>query len=183
MHQKEWEFMENYLSQDCHLFEWGCGGGTLFFSGLVGKLTSIEHDLFWYDTIRKNIEVYGAKNIDLFHVPSTIKDQSVPRYDQFKDYIEWPIKKELKFDRVLIDGRARKECAGAISRYIDQDTVVFIHDFNFNNPEGYEDPNYHMDILKDYTILDFERSGRGIVALKTKHKNGDANFNQLETEG
>jgi hypothetical protein len=177
MHRKEWEFVQRYLDDSHTLFEWGCGGGTLFFSGLVDKLISIEHDQFWYDTIRKNIEAFGANNIDLRLVPSTIKDRTIPRYGQFRHYIEWPVENKINFHRVLIDGRARKECAHAIWKYINQDVVVFIHDFNFNNPEGYEDLNYHSDILKDYTIIDFEKSGRGIVALKTKWKNDNLNSN------
>ena len=168
MHEHEYKFIERYLKREDVLLEYGAGNSTLYFSDFVKKLISLEHDVDYYNQIKKCIDGYGADNVELYHVEPTIKDTKVKRYDQLKDYIEFPVKKEFKFNKILIDGRARKECALFLSDHISNDDVVFIHDFNSNNIEGYIDDNYHNEILAKYDIIEFEQRGQGIVALKKK---------------
>lgn len=168
MHEWEYKLIEKYLNPSDIFLEWGAGSSTLYFSDFVSKVISIEHDVDYYNEIKKCIEAFNGQNIELYHVPPTIRDQKIKRYDQLKDYIEYPVKQNLKFNKILIDGRARKECAIFISEYIDENAIVFIHDFNHNKIEGYEDKDYHNDILTKYDILEFERRGQGIVALKKK---------------
>lgn len=172
MHEFEYKFIEKFLEKTDILLEWGSGNGTIYFSNLVKKIISIEHDKDYYDIIRKTIDAYNIQNLELYHVPGVkVQNQKKERHIAFADYINFPIINNLKFNKVLIDGRARKHCAIAISDYIDYDTLVFIHDFNFNNVEGYEDENYFNDILEKYYIFDRVTKGQGIVALKKK-KNG-----------
>lgn len=169
MHEWEYKFVEKYLNKDDILFEWGCGNGTLYFSGLVNKLISIEHDYDWYQVIKQTIDAYHADNIEFHYVKSQhVDDQKKYRHIAFKDYIEFPIKNNIKFTKVLVDGRARKHCAISIYDYIDEDVIVFVHDFNFQTSEGYVDEEYQTDILKYYDIYDIETRGQGIVALKKK---------------
>lgn len=170
MHEWEYKFIEKYLLPSDILLEWGCGNSTLYYSDFVSKVISIEHDVSYFTQVSNCIKAFNAKNIDLHYVPPTIKDQSIKRYDQLKDYIEFPIKQKFNFNRILIDGRARKECAVFISQFLTADDVVFIHDFNHNNVEGYVDTNYFNDILEKYEIIEFEKRGQGIVALKRNFK-------------
>lgn len=44
-------WLEQVLKPDMHLFEWGSGGSTIFFSRRVGQLVSVEHDSFWYAAV------------------------------------------------------------------------------------------------------------------------------------
>jgi len=169
MHEFEYKFIEKYLDHNDTLLEWGSGNGTIYFSALVNKLISIEHDKDYYRIIKNTIDAYDIKNIDLFYVPGIkVKDQKKDRHVAFADYIKFPVVNDIKFNKVLIDGRARKHCAIFISEYIDENTLVFIHDFNYNNVEGYVDETYFDDILKYYDIFDVVESGQGIVALKKK---------------
>lgn len=173
MHKFEYEFIVKFLTKDDVLLEWGSGNGTIYFSNFVNKLISLEHDKDYYEVIKNTIDVYKIENIDLHHIPGVkVEDQKKQRNIAFADYINFPITHNLKFNKVLIDGRARKYCATSICDYIDYDTIVFIHDFNYNNVEGYEDETYFDDILEKYYIFDRVTDGQGIVALKKK-KNGD----------
>lgn len=169
MYELEYKFIEKYLDKNDVLLEWGSGNGTIYFSNLVKKLITIEHDIDYYNIIKKTIDAYEIKNIDLYHIQGTkVQDQKKERHIAFENYIKFPITNKLKFNKVLIDGRARKYCAIAITDYIDDETIVFIHDFNRNNVEGYEDENYFSDILEKYYIIDQVTKGAGIVALKRK---------------
>lgn len=169
MHEFEYKFIESYLNKNDVFLEWGAGNGTIYFSNFVKKLISLEHDKDYYEIIKKTIDAYQIENIELHHVPGVkVQDQKTQRHIAFGDYIKFPIVNKLEFDKVLIDGRARKHCAISIADYISEDVLVFIHDFNHNNVEGYEDESYFDDILRCYDVFDRVEKGQGIVALKRK---------------
>lgn len=170
MHYKEYKLIEKYLDKNDILLEWGSGNGTIYFSGLVKKIITIEHDKFYWDRTEIAIKTYNIKNIDNILIQS--KSKLIPnkenRYEVFEEYINYPKNNNLYFDKVLIDGRGRKYCALSILDMINANNLVFIHDFNFNNVEGYEDEDYFNDILNKYDIVERVLEGRGIVALKKK---------------
>lgn len=159
MHEHEYKFIEKYLTKDDVLLEYGSGNSTLYFSGIVNKVISIEHDIDWIHSLNKVISAYDIKNIELYHVAAHTPDPKPCRYAQFKDYIHYAEKQKFKFTRALIDGRARKYCAKYIYDIIDTNVLVFIHDFNRSD--------YQMS-LKYYDIVDITTKGQGIVALKKK---------------
>lgn len=176
MHKCEYEFIQKYINSEDIFLEYGSGSSTLYFSGLVKKLISIEHDIDYYRKIQTTIETFNADNIELYHIPSKkVNDPIEQRYESLENYIKFP--RDFKFTKVLIDGRARKHCAQFLSEFIDENVIVFIHDFNHNTVEGYVDDNYFSDILKNYDIVDFERQGQGIVALKVKKEKNITVFN------
>lgn len=159
MHEHEYKFIEKYLNPSDTLLEWGSGNSTIYFSNLVKKVITIEHDIDWLNIIKTTIDAYSIDNIETHYIAAHSKDPIPCRYEQFKDYIEYVKKHEFKFTKVLIDGRARKYCAKSIYDYIDENVIVFIHDFNR--------PDYQKT-LKYYDIVDIETKGQGIVALKKK---------------
>lgn len=165
MNKNEYTFIEKYLSQDDILLEWGSGNSTLYFSGIVDRVISIEHDIDYYYLVKNTIDSFNINNINLYYVPKNIGKN---REEQFFDYIQFPIKNNLKFHKILIDGRARKYCAMNIHNYINEDVVIFIHDFNFSNVEGYDDDNYFNDILNYYDIIERNFDNQGIVSLRKK---------------
>lgn len=159
MHEHEYKFIEKYLNKNDTLLEYGSGNSTLYFSGIVDKVISIEHDIDWINSLKKVINAYDIKNIELHHIAANSPDPKPCRYEQFKDYIHYPVNQKFKFTKALIDGRARKYCAKYIYDIIDDNVIVFIHDFNRSD--------YQMS-LKYYDMLDINTNGQGIVALKKK---------------
>lgn len=161
MHEYEYQFILKYLNKDDIFLEWGSGNSTIFFSERVKNLISIEHDTDYYKIIKNIISFHDIKNIDIYHIPANFPKPEPCRYEQFKDYIEFVKNKDFKFNKVLIDGRARKYCAKSILSMIDEDCVVMIHDFNR--------PDYQKT-LKYYNIIEQITEGQGIVALRKKPK-------------
>jgi predicted O-methyltransferase YrrM len=126
MHEKEIKLIEKYLSTDKTMLEWGSGGSTLYFSEKVKKMYSIEHDEIYYEKIKKTI----PHNVEYFLVkPNKIVPPKESDFHSYKDYIEYPIKFEKKFDVILIDGRSRVECAKFALNILTNDGIVFVHDF------------------------------------------------------
>jgi len=50
-------------------------------------------------------------------------------YRELQEYISFPATHNILFDSVLIDGRARPECAKFIYDFLADDGVIFIHDY------------------------------------------------------
>ena len=149
MHKNEYNFIEKYLTKDDIFLEYGSGSGSIYFSDLVKRYISIEHDVDFYNQVKISIDNFGITNLDLYHIPGTsVTDQKKYRHIAFENYIKFPQSLNLNYTKVLIDGRARKHCAMFISEIISDDAIVFIHDFKFKNVEGYNDENYISDILK-----------------------------------
>lgn len=159
MHKHEYEFIEKNLSSEDTLLEWGAGSSTLYFSGLVKNVISIEHDIDWVNVIKNLIEAYNVKNVEIHHIAAHFPEPKPCRYEQFKDYIHYPVVNKFKFTKVLIDGRARKYCAKYLYDTIDENVDVFIHDFNR--------PDYQKT-LKYYDCIEKLENGQGIARLRKK---------------
>lgn len=159
MHEAEYKFIENTLCPNDILLEWGSGNSTIYFSGIVKKVISIEHDIDWIKVIKNVIRGYNISNIDIHHIPAHSPNPVPCRYEQFKEYIHYPVKNNFFFTKVLIDGRARKYCAKYLYDYIKPEVDVFIHDFNR--------PDYQKT-LKYFHLQDMITSGQGIARLRKK---------------
>lgn len=162
LNQEESDFFKSFLKKEMQVLEWGSGKSTLFFSQFVKKYCSIEHDIKWYSKIYKelpeNVEIYlllpNTEN-SLFIRKSLEHDGD---YMEFKDYIEVADSLFLqkgKIDVILIDGRARVDCATHILPFINEETLVFVHDFK--RP-------FYKPILDYYNLIEM----KGSLALLRK---------------
>ncbi|MBA3285388.1 MAG: hypothetical protein H0U27_10080 [Nitrosopumilus sp.] len=150
MTENEIEFFKRNLQNDSVVLEWGSGNSTLFFSRFVKKYIAIEHHENWFDKINKKIR----NNTKIIHVPTT--QQYSPllgqgwnvgfegTYEQFKAYVDIFETLSEKFSIILIDGRARVDCAKKILPSIGEHTKVFVHDFK----------RYEKDLLEYYILED-----------------------------
>tara|TARA_R110000744_G_scaffold41592_4_gene94002 strand:+ start:1122 stop:1745 length:624 start_codon:yes stop_codon:yes gene_type:complete len=178
MEPEEISMIEKYLNSDNIMLEYGSGGSTLHYSKLVKEYYSVEHNPRWHhlikDIIPENCHTklihnkFNNVNVDSktwkhLSPNSRVDWQTLltgEYYNAFKEYIEYPTTINKKFDRILIDGRARPECAKYVYDYINDDAIVFIHDFY---KELYDDkgkhmrtggrPHYHI-LLEKYKIID-----------------------------
>ncbi|MBD2187111.1 O-methyltransferase [Pseudanabaena mucicola] len=122
------EFLENTLTKEMKVFEYGVGGSTAFFIKRVKEVISVEHDPKWLEKVSEKIIETGRKNWK-FYLEPPIEDelamQKLPsdpygyvssdenfRGKSFKNYVrsidQYP---DEYFDIVLVDGRARPSCS------------------------------------------------------------------------
>lgn len=160
MEDKETEKIVAYLSPKTIMLEWGSGGSTLFFSPKVAQYYSIEHNPTWYHSVAQEIAKRSLKNAHIFLVKPNSPLTHPTKYNEVKDYIEFPKKLGIpRFDRVLIDGRGRPECAEFLLTLIDRNTVVLFHDFFMKGRE------YYHRILKFYEVIE---SVKTLAVLRKK---------------
>ena len=83
------KFLENFLQKNHHVFEYGCGASTLFFSKRVKYLTGIETDITWLKIIEQKIiekKFLIDNNISKILSNKSYSSQSSSYNDNFKNY-------------------------------------------------------------------------------------------------
>ena len=89
-------FMQNRLNNTLNLFEFGSGNSTYWYADKVKTVTSIEHDVEWYETIKVNL----PQNADLHFC-----------YLQYNGaYSQYLLHTQMRFDVIIVDGRDRVNC-------------------------------------------------------------------------
>jgi len=164
MHEKEINLIEKYITPETIMLEWGSGGSTIQFGKLAKQYFSIEHNKGWVNQILPQI----SKNTEIFYRPA--KSQESPKcssYENYQSYVDAgmdiSLKHNIKFDVVLIDGRARVECAKHIIPYLSDNAVVLVHDFWKHTRARYQ------PILEFYNEIESEKSTlQTVIALRVK---------------
>ena len=128
MSANESEFLLIHINKTHKVLEWGAGESTIQISKKCRVIKSIEHDLSWYDQVYQNL----PDNARIFYCPPKYpcKPPNDGNEDQFGEYIHYPKSLKIKFDIILIDGRARVGCAKACKDISHENTIVFIHDYD-----------------------------------------------------
>ncbi len=157
MHEKEIAAIEKYLGHDQVMLEWGSGGSTVYFAPKVKQLWTIEHNKEWFDKLP------DIANLEKLHVAANnLVPITESTHNDYRDYIEITSRIKLKFDVVLIDGRARVACAKYVLRHLHTNSVVFLHDFYKKGRERYR------EVLNYYDVVEEVKTQPGLVVLKPK---------------
>jgi hypothetical protein len=175
MFKSEIDLLISYLDLNDIFFEWGSGGSTFNFSKLVKEYYSVENDLTWYDKVTNELKNRSILNTTVFYKPIheikfdnnldkesynllkfsrfEVKDnifyskcRGIPvDWHCFTDYINSIEIPNKKFSKIFVDGRARVFCAYKALNYLNDDGILFVHDWSRKS--------YHS-ILDYYTKID-----------------------------
>jgi len=131
-------FLEQRLSKDLSLFEYGSGNSTLFFANLVSNVVSVECSRQWYEYVVKTI-------------PENVKLILCDPYDS-ETYSKIIQKQESKFDIVVVDAEDRVNCLINAQQSLTEKGVMILDD---SKGEGW---NSVIDQLQKngFKKLDFE---------------------------
>ena len=170
MSKQEIDLILSFLNKEDIMLEYGCGGSTMFFPNYVKEYHSIESDEYW----GRSIEKVAPKNVTMHCVPvvrpndpeqkyATTWDKlyTTKMYYAYKEYIEAGSKIKKVFSKILIDGRARPQCARYIYDFIDNNCIIFIHDWHPCR-------THYRSVLEKYKIINEINSGQCLVALSKK---------------
>jgi protein O-GlcNAc transferase len=169
MQPEEIRCIERHLRRPFTMLEFGCGGSTLHFSRRVAAYHAVEHDREWFEKIRPRVAstvqlhlVVPDRTPTACPVPAGSWDELAhsQRAAEFAAYLRAPEEKiGVPLDAVLIDGRARPECARAVLPWLHAGSLVFIHDF-------FRRPHYHV-VLERYEVIDgIDGEGQTLAVLR-----------------
>jgi len=123
------DFLRRIVQPGMKVFEWGCGGSTLFYANRGCEVTAIEHSLPWCDMVSARLSSIPASRCRVEHVPpddvefatdqrniagasvsyrSTSSEFEGKTFAGYSSNIDsYP---EGFYDIIAIDGRARSSC-------------------------------------------------------------------------
>ena len=144
--QQEVDLLLNSFKSTDIVLEWGSGGSTLEIAKRVKELHSIEHDINWYYKVKKQLPF----NAHLYHVQRNQEEASGHdgTLDDYFDYVNFPLRylKDIKYDVVFIDGRARPHCAFVAYQLLKSNGLLFVHDYR-HPKEEYR--RYEYEVIED----------------------------------
>lgn len=180
MSSKEVNMILRYVVNIRTYLEWGSGGSTSNFAQFASeKAFSIEHNKAWYEKMLPELSSHPLLTrleYRLVHVPrgqkgwGQVHEFEEGTYIPFKDYVdEIERLKVANIDFVLIDGRARIDCAIKLLSFIRNDSIVVLHDSERLKP-GYQS---YGPIGEYYDVLDsvggMGRQGVAVMRRKSKY--------------
>lgn len=161
MSNQEIDLILKHLKPEYTMLEWGSGGSTLTFSKYVDKYYSIEHNEEWYLKVHQALGNSGLRDkVFNYYVEQNLPKSKPSKYEEFKDYIEGISKLNTTFNAILVDGRARPHCALYAYDYLEDDGVLFIHDY-------FVRPHYHF-VEEKYQVIAGVRQGQTLAVFKKR---------------
>lgn len=166
------EYLSRLLRPTDRVFEWGSGGSTLYLTGRVREVVTVEHDREWLEKVQAKISQLGSTNwTGSLEEPSNRQASSSPDYSLWSDYASnddryrnnsfeqyarrIEIFPEASFDLVLVDGRARPACIHhALSRVVPGGTLMLD-----NAERDYYGPAQQVLRNQDWILRDFQGPG------------------------
>ncbi|MBD35885.1 MAG: hypothetical protein CL512_03875 [Actinobacteria bacterium] len=170
MSRQEIEIILSFLKPEDVMLEYGCGGSTRLFPLYVKEYYSIESDPQWAEAVKKimpnNVKMYSVpvdrpEDPGQKHATKWDELYTTKMYQAYRKYIETGSTINKKFTKVLIDGRARPQCARYIYDFIDEDCTIFFHDWHPSRP-------HYKSILEKYKVIKETNTGQMIAILKKK---------------
>lgn len=102
---------ERCRESDFTVFEYGAGSSTLWWAERAERVTSVEHDVNWFDSLIGEV----PPNVSLVHIPLAEGDE-----------YERAVLADGPFDVIVIDGRRRSECGPhAIRQLSDRGVLIW----------------------------------------------------------
>jgi hypothetical protein len=114
------QFLEERLSKDLSLFEYGSGTSTGFYAALVKDVVSVETDPGWYTEVKASM----PGNVELIRFDSAAGER----------YAEVAERQGRKFDVIVVDAIERTECLLEAPKALTERGVIVLDD---SDPEGH----------------------------------------------
>jgi len=92
--------LEEYLTKDKSVFEWGCGGSTIWYSCRAKQVVSIEHNNSWFEKVSERVHQLMLPNVRMY----------LRGGNEYAEYVAAPQEFDEMFDLVVVDGRQRVRC-------------------------------------------------------------------------
>lgn len=124
------DFLKKILNQNHHIFEFGCGSSTIFFSKTGFKTFSLETNRFWFELIyKKLIEKSSNKIVRNDHFFD--EKNEIFLVDKNIDavlYCNFLSRFEKKFDFIIIDSMKRNSCVEYAIKYLKPEGWLILDD-------------------------------------------------------
>lgn len=177
------DHLKKIIRPEMRVFEYGSGGSTLFWSGQVKAVVSVEHDKRWFERMQQELARQRIANVeyllreaedDVDYPTKNFRDpndliSSDEHYTgkNFRGYVtvidRYP---DMSFDIIVVDGRARPSCvkhalpklrSGGYLIVDNSERKYYLAPFNFDKKDWdvltFGGPVPYIEHFSDTTIL------------------------------
>lgn len=106
------DFLASRVTPDWHVFEYGCGHSTLWWSSRVSSVTAVEHDINWARSVQARLTGNGH----VVHVPA----------EPARTYTAALADTGRSFNVIVIDGVHRPACLDVAHESLSEDGVIVL---------------------------------------------------------
>jgi predicted O-methyltransferase YrrM len=128
--------LSSYLRPTDRGLEFGSGKSTIWFSGRIASLVSIEHNQDWYEKVTRQLKLLGRKNVTFYFRPREAEGKVLPSYVEAAMDIQ-----DGSLDFVLVDGVYRDLCAKLSIEKLVHGGLLIIDNVNLYLPCNSRCPN------------------------------------------
>lgn len=132
-------FIQERINDKFHVFEFGSGNSTIWFSKFGCKIVSVEHDKTWYDIMQPTL----SKNPKISY---KLRDLESKKYiDEVTNYSD-------EFDIIVLDGRERVQCClnalpalkkGGVILWDNSDRTEYEEGYKFLETNNFKRIDFH----------------------------------------
>ena len=142
--------LDTLITRDAKVFEWGSGISTVWLARRAALVVSVEHDPAWYEAVGEALAERGLKNCKrtLVERGPGADDVAWEAYASLIDAFD-----DGYFDVVVVDGRARVQCAAHAAAKVAEDGALLL--------DNAERPRYRaiFERLAAWDRVDFDGPG------------------------
>lgn len=146
-------FLDERLSSEHIVFEYGSGNSTKWFSGRVKAVTSIEHDSEWGEIVKPGLPSNSTLELH------TTKEEYINSLSEFSI-------RESPPDVVIVDGKWREECIREAIGVLKESSVVVVDDCDREEYtagiKALEDSGFDRIVISGMKPMDFGESSTAI---------------------
>ena len=122
------DFLHSWMRLDHKVFEYGCGGSTLFFAARAASVTCVEHNRNWMQSVIAALAERRLGNVHIRHEPA---GREPPLSDStYCRALDQP------FDVIVVDGWALGKCTDDDRRAVMSRAACFARAEKFVLPGG-----------------------------------------------
>jgi len=138
-------FINDRLTKEMTVFEYGSGSSTRYFGGKVKQVYSVEHDKDWFKKVNDSLD----NNCTIF-------------YRELENgYVNAIKEVNINFDFVMVDGRNRVACIKEAVKYLDEKGVLILDN---SEREEYREGIDFM-LKKGFKKIDFFGFAPGLITF------------------
>jgi len=127
------KYIENFITKNSRVLEYGSGASTFWFAKRCKDLTSIEHDEKYYQMVKKILKKNRIKCDYNFCKPEILSNNYKSHKIKdltFKNYVLKGNSSKKKFDIIFIDGRCRIKCLQNSLKLIKKNGLIIFDNSN-----------------------------------------------------
>ena len=166
MHGEEMACLRSVLHPGMAVLEYGSGGITGEFTGGAGLWHAIEHDR---DRYHRACQAAAENRVHVHYVPPEWSQENSlhpAQAGQFRTYVQKCLALGMQFDAVILDGRARVDCALQAARVMPPGGWLFFHDY-FTRPRYLRRAAELLPLFR--MVQAFRRTPQTMAVFRRRH--------------